>query len=123
MMKPLRRAIALPVIVAILSSGCSSVQQLQSSRLGGGPSSLAAVHPGDHLRLVTRDGVSHRLKVLTVDAATIRATDNARYQAVDVLLIERRQWDRQKNTILGVSAGVLTILSILLVRGLCVCTQ
>ena len=122
MTKSLRAAIVAPVIAALLASGCSTVQQLQSSRPGGGPS-FAAVHPGDHLRLVTRDGRIHRLKVLTVDVMTIRATDNVRYQAVDVISIERRQWDRSKNIILGVSAGVLTVLSILLMRGLCVCTQ
>jgi len=54
---------------------------------------------------------------------TIRAADNVRYQAVDVISIERRQCDRSKNIILGISAGVLTVLSILLMRGLCVCTQ
>jgi hypothetical protein len=73
--------------------------------------------------LVTRDGHAHDITVLTVEPATIRTSDNERYQYLDVLTIERRSYDRHKNLVLGITAGALAAGAILLANGLCVCTQ
>ena len=79
----------------------------------GEPSpSIWTVQPGDEVRVTLRDGRRVRFTVQAVDDRGIVATNRARYETTDILLMERKSFSGLKTGIL-VAAGIGLTLFIL----------
>jgi hypothetical protein len=61
--------------------------------------------PGDDVRVTLKDGRRVRFKVHSVDDKGIVAGNRARYEATDIVLIERRTFSTTK-TVFLVGAGI-----------------
>jgi hypothetical protein len=70
------------------------------------------LRPGDDVRVTFRDGRRVRFEVQAVDDKGLVAKDGARYEADDILLVERRSFSGVKTAIL-VGAGVAVTMWIL----------
>lgn len=68
-----------------------------------------AVSPGDEVRITLRDGRRITVKVQTIDATGVVAVDRLRYEAADILTVERKSFSGPKTAIL-VAAGVAAFL-------------
>ena len=104
------RVVCLLTALAVAGNGCTSMHRLGSA----GPEPLASfgsIEPGDEVRLTTRDGREHRFTVKSVTASSLVAADGSSYELADVLILDRRQFNGLKTTLLigGVAAGVLVL--------------
>ena len=62
------------------------------------------VSPGDEVRITLRDGRRITGKVHAVDSTGVVAVDRVRYEAADILTLERKSFSGSKTAIL-VAAG------------------
>jgi hypothetical protein len=110
----LRAACAILLVCAlsmssIASTGCSTMRPIARpvapGNIDSGAVGMWGVSPGDVVRITLRDGRRITVKVQTVDATGVVAVDRLRYEAADILTLERKSFSGPKTAIL-VAAGI-----------------
>jgi hypothetical protein len=107
------RGLLFVALVVPVASGCTTMRPIgRTANLSQPSPSIWTLRPGDDVRVTFRDGRRVRFEVQAVDDKGLVAKDGARYEADDILLVERRSFSGVKTAIL-VGAGVAVTMWIL----------
>ena len=108
----LRRLIALVLVSALTSAGCTSMRTIGPARPG--EPAFGPVQAGDTVTVLTRSGEHASFVVKGIDGETLIAPNGRRYVRSDLVRVERKTLDRAKTAglIAAIAGGVFVVVAI-----------
>jgi hypothetical protein len=108
----LRRLIAVVLVSALTSAGCTSLRTIGPASPGEPP--FGPVQTGDTVVVLTRSGEHATFVVQGIDGETLIAPNGRRYVRSDLVRVEHKTLDRAKTAglIAGIAGGVFVVVAI-----------
>lgn len=108
----LRRLIALVLVSALTSAGCTSMKTIHPASPGEPP--FGPVQIGDTVVVLTRGGEQACFVVQGMDGETLIASTGRRYVRSDLVRLERKAFSgaRTAGLIAGIAGGVFVVVAI-----------